>query len=263
MDIPLQPGVLLDPYTCFQPVYEQMFALGKGVAPDITGILIQDAAPDPIYRGNKGWIPTSGGVPIYPGYVFIWHAVVGHWVSRNPIADADSSRRIWVGNSADIDTYDGGEAGVVGAASGPMWALDTLFDGRVPIGAGNIPGTAPAISVAVNATQDSDGKSGEYKHVLTGLEGAVGDHVHPVGWGNVATGDLGLAYTTPDVTTPSYTTFFNSSAGPSGVNITVANLISLKANNGNGVISDAHNTMQPYYGVYFIKRTARQFYRIG
>lgn len=264
-DAPLIPGTLAQ--DCYpaspQALYDEMFARGHATIPDLVELLVQDAAPDPADRGVKGWIPTSGGIPIFPGGgVFWWHPVVGHWVQRPTKGAGDPRPEMYIGDPALLPTFDGGDAGVPGVASGPMWELYTALDGRVPVGVGTIPDSGGA-TIGALATQDSNGLKGEYKHVLTGAEGAVGDHVHPMGNGDAGTGDIGLAYTTPAVTTPSYNAFGNTGGGPIALPVTVANLISLKANDGNGVVSDGHYNLQPFLGVYWIKRTQREFYRMG
>lgn len=263
-ELPLINGTLAAPFTCYQPLYEQMFSLGAAQGPAITGLLIQDATPDPADQ-DKGWIKTSGGVPVYPGYVFVWHAVLGHWVSRHFVGASDPSRTIYVGTSASVATYDGGDAGAPGPASGPMWEIDTAFDGRTPTGVGVIPTSAPAASI-VNPldTTDSLGASGEYKHVLTTAEGAVGTHTHPVGLFNTGGGNADDAFfnkVTPAVGTANWTgRYITGGDGIVSAAQTTADIYTLQANDGNGVTSVGHNNMQPYVGVYFIKRTARQFY---
>lgn len=270
-DIPLIPGTLdQDCYPASaQAFYDAMFARGHGIAPDISGLLIQDAAPDPIYRGNKGWIPTSGGVPIYPGAgVFIWHPVVGHWVARPYKPAADPRPEVYIGDLAALPTFDGGDVGAPGQASGPMWELWTAIDGRVPVGAGTIPGSGGA-TLANLATTDSNGLSGEYKHVLTGAEGAVADHIHPLGLFNASgsgnADDAFFNWVTPAVATFAWTgKYITGGDGIVTAAQNTADIYTLKANNGNGVVSDGHNTMQPFIGVYWIKRTAlREFYRAG
>lgn len=265
-DLQLIPGSLPSDLECYQTLYDEMFSRGHAVGDNITGILIQDLPPDPIDH-DKGWIPTSADVPIYPGYIFTWHPVYSKWVSRHYIGPEDIKRYPvpYVGVLADfityLQTYDGGDIGAPGVASGPMWEVDSQFAGSVPVGVGLIPGSSPAASIVQGGdTQDSLGNSGEYKHTLTEAEGAVGNHVHPMGNGDPGTGDVGLNYETPAVTTPAFTEFGNTGGGPIGIPVTEANLITLKANDGNGVVSNGHNNMMPYVGVYFIKRTAREFY---
>lgn len=259
-ELPLIPGTLPSPYTCWQALYEQMFELGAAQGSSIVGVTIDDDPP----AHDQGWIPTADGVPRFSGYVFVWHPVYGHWVSRHQEAPSDIKR--WPAPYTDdlaaltlyLQTYDGGDAGAPGPFTGPMWEVDAQFAGSVPVGVGLIPGSSPNASIVKGGDiVDSLGNGGEYKHVLTGLEGGVTDHVHPMGFGDTGSGNLGLNYVAPAVATPAYTTFFNSSAGPSGTTVTSANLITLQANNGNGIVSAGHNTMQPYVGCYFLKRTAR------
>lgn len=268
MDLPLQPGNLSDPecWTTPQALYDEMFAKGVAISPDITGILIQDAAPDPIYRGSKGWIATSGNVPIYPlNTVMIWHAVYGHWVARHPTPASAPVIQLYYGTAASIDTYDFGEAGVAAPASGPFWKIKATLAGRAPVGVGIIPTSAPAASI-VNPldTSDSLGGSGEYKHVLVEAEGALGSHKHPMGISNPVGDDAYFSYVGAPVATANYNAKYIT--GGNGINIvaeTTADLFTLPPNNGNGVVSAGHNNMQPYFGIYYIERTIREFYRAG
>lgn len=245
-----------------------MFAKGHAVAPDITGILIQDAVPDPADI-DKGWIPTSGGVARYPGYVFIWHAVLGHWVSRHPIEASDPSRRIYVGDAASITTYDGGDAGPINQpATGPMWEIDTAFAGSAPVGVGLIPGSSPAATI-VNPldTADSLGNSGEYKHSLTPDEI---QHMHGTGQdpnilipGTIDDPAIELhrdwssapeTYVTSrnDMNPTSASGYTDGAAISSGIFATTKALA-----DPDFPVVDGHLNMQPYVGVYFLKRTSR------
>lgn len=147
-----------------------------------------------------------------------------------------------------------------------MWEIDVLFDGRTPTGVGVIPTSAPAASI-VNPldTTDSLGNSGEYKHVLTGAEGAVADHDHPVGLFNSGGGgnadDAFFNKVTPAVGTAGWTgRYITGGDGIVSAAQTTADIYTLQANDGNGVVSAGHSSMQPYIGVFFIKRTSRAFY---
>lgn len=261
-ELPLIPGTLPAPYTCYQALYEQMFSLGAAQGPTVTGILIQDATPA-AEDHDKGWIPTAGGVPRYPGYVFVWHATLGHWVSRHYIADSDKSRRIYVGLSTDIATYDGGDSGALGPASGPMWERDVLFDGRVPIGVGTIPTSSPAASVAAALdTTDSLGNSGEYKHALTPDE--MKSHFHGVGTdGEPGGGDppvmLRRDWTVANAITTRREDIGGTETWADGAPIATG-LMGTTDPLSTGNASDAHNTMPPWIGVFMLKRTSRQFY---
>lgn len=269
-DLQLIPGSLPSDLECYQTLYDEMFSRGHAVGPNVTGLLIQDAVPDPEDH-DKGWIPTSGGVPIYPGFVFIWHPTFSKWVSRNTVGPADGSYRIYTGTAASLNTYDGGDANAPGLASGPMWEIATAFDGRVPIGVGTIPTSSPAASIANPLdTTDSLGNSGEYKHSLVPDEM---QHMHGVGDdpANIVPGTVddpaiqlhrnwstgGDSYTSSgnDMNPTSATGYTDGAAINSGEFATTKALT-----DPDFPVVDGHNNLQPFLGVYFIKRTARQFY---
>lgn len=259
-ELPLNAGTLPAPYTCWQTLYNLMFSLGSADAPTVTGILIQDAVPAPEDH-DKGWIPTAGGIPRFPGYVFTWNSVIGHWVSRHPKPANDPRPEIYTGDPAALPTFDGGGTGT--GESGPMWEVFPDFAGRVPVGLGTIPGSAAVINYAYPPpTQDSLGNSGEYQHVLTGAEGAVADHIHPFGLSNPGTDDAFFTWTGAAPTSvPSWQRWFVTGGGSQSPGTeTTADLFTQKANNGNGVVSTGHNNMMPWLGVTFIRRTSRQFY---
>ena len=275
-ELPLTPGVLPAPFICYQPLYNEMFALGAAQGPAITGLLIQDATPD-AGDHDKGWIPTAGGVPRFPGYVFVWNTVYGHWVSRHAIDASDIKRypAPYVGTLADfntfLQTYDGGDAGAPGVASGPMWEVDPQFAGSVPIGVGAIPGSSPAASIVQGgATSDSLGASGEYKHSLTPDEI---QHMHGVGQNPLDVSpdtedDPAIQlHRTWDSGANNYVSSHNDMVAPGstgyidGANVHTGAFGTSKAlADPDFPVVNGHNTMQPYVGVFFLKRTARQFY---
>lgn len=261
-ELPLVAGVLPAPFVCFQALYNEMFALGAATAPSVKGLLIQDTTPDPTDQ-DKGWIPTSSGVPRFPGYVFVWNVTFGHWMARNPIAANDPSRRIYMGASADVPTYDGGDGGAPSAASGPMWMIDTAFAGSVPIGVGLIPGSSPAATIAAAGnTSDSLGASGEYKHVLTSKE--MQGHFHGVGTDGAPDGNdppTMLSRPWNIAPSPAITSRFEDNPG-SGASwgdgpAIAAGTMSSTDPLASAVPSDSHNNMQPYVGAFFLKRTGR------
>jgi len=273
-DLPLIPGTLAE--DCYpasaQAFYEEMFDKGHAVGDDVVGLLIQDAAPDPAQR-DQGWIPTSGGVPIYPGYVFVWNVTVGHWVSRHPKGPVDPRPEMYIGTLPDLVTFDGGDANPPGIGSGPMWEQWTPITGRVPIGVGLVPTSSPAATVTAPLdTIDTLGNIGEYKHSLVPDEM---QHMHgcaenalnldPLTQDDPAL-QLHRAWTSaPD----SYVTSGNNMSSTStgyidGVSISAGDFGTSKAlTDPDFPVVDGHNNMQPYIGVYWIQRTARQFYVLG
>ncbi len=265
-DLPLTPGTLPSPFTCWQTLYEEMFELGFAQGPNVTGLLIQDAVPDPTDH-DKGWIPTSGGVPRYPGYVFIWNVALGHWMSRHPVAPSDPSPKMYIGTLADLPTYDNGDANPAGPASGPMWEQWTPITGRVPIGVGVIPTSSPAATVAAPLdTSDSLGNSGSYQVSLTPdqIQHMHGCAQDPNILDPPATDDP--AAQLHRVWDSSPETYISSG---NDMNVTAAGYVDGPAIS-NGIfgttkaledpdfpVVDGHNNMQPYIGVYWIIRTAR------
>src|SRR6185436_5578909 len=92
-----------------------------------------------------------------------WYRFEGIWISNTNYSLFD--RRIFVGDVADIATYDGGDTEIPSDRHGPMWAIDTDFAARFPVGVGTFPSGA---SVAVTGT------GGEEKVTLT--EGQLPSH---------------------------------------------------------------------------------------
>lgn len=135
-------------------------------------IVISDTAPTDT---TKIWFKTVGGLPTDPNQFYAWNPSLGQWVKANPAAPSGFERRLFVGTApgGDLDTYDGGAAGAVGDASGPMWEIDTDFAGRSPMAPGAIPTANPAKTLSVGENY------GEGAHLQTVEE--VGPHAHEEG----------------------------------------------------------------------------------
>ena len=189
---------------------------------------------------DKLWIKLSGGAPVRQ-YVYY----NGAWVWPHALPPSDSRLQIYKGSSANIDTLDGGSAGAVGSATGPFWEIDTDLSGKFPLGVGTLPsGTAV----------DSGTTGGSETVTLTSDQ--LPDHEH-----------LGKAYYRSE----------QSSGGPSdpsGLGDTTEhesgghtastsnnwNVAGVQTTSTVGTTDQAHTNMPPYYGVFFLKRTARQYY---
>jgi hypothetical protein len=115
-------------------------ALVQFTSQSFSVLLVQASAPDATDR-DKPWLKTGDDL------IYRWFG--GAWVSRNPEDSNGNARRIFVGSTTNLLTYDGGDTDPLGGASGPMWEVDTEFEGRVPIGVGTIPGSNPVITLAV------------------------------------------------------------------------------------------------------------------
>lgn len=191
--------------------------------------IISETAPGADDR-NKLWIKTSSGAPVRQ-YVFY----NGAWVWPHNIPAADGRVIIYTGSAASIDTLDGGTSGVANSASGPFWEIVTELSGRFPLGVGTL---ESGTSVAVTDT------GGEEKHTLTQDE--LPDHEHTLTVNEFNNWDSSNASAAQFLLGDQAV----QSANSSKPNVTV----------DGGGSDEAHNNMPPYYGVYFIKRTARQYY---
>ena len=162
-----------------------------------------------------------------------WIYDQGRWTYKNTVAANGYDRRIFVGTTTDLLSYDGGDgaSGTPTNYTGAMWTVDTSFDARFPVGVGAFVASG---AVAVNGTATATSIVGEDKHTLTIPE--LPSHTH-----NVAT-------------------LINDSISGGD-----QKLIPLQSTGNNLASSSvggdaAHNNLPPFYGVYFIKRTGRVYY---
>jgi len=160
-----------------------------------------------------------------------WIYDQGVWLYKNPVAANGYDRRIFVGTTTDLLSYDGGDGTAVATTTtGPMWMVDTLFDARFPVGVGAF---AASGAVAVNGTATATSIVGEDQHTLTVPE--IPAHTHNF-----------FPLVTADA----------NNGGANGVQYgTTANVATSSTGGGVG-----HNNLPPFYGVYFIKRTIRVYY---
>jgi len=165
-----------------------------------------------------------------------WVFQSGYWLRQHPIAAGSAERRIYIGTTTDLQTYDGGNTNAPSNWSGPMWEVDTLFEARFPVGAGTF---AASGVVSVNGTTTSTAVAGEDKHTLVTSE--MPKHSHTMTWDSQDTAggnQLKTLYLGPDAN--AFNDIVKSSGDAGG--------------------DAAHNNLPPFYGVYFIKRTARVYY---
>ena len=180
--------------------------------------------------------------PTYPAInnqIFPWLDQDGNWwiydqslwTRKNPVAAGGFDRRIFVGTTTDLLSYDGGDGTATATTTtGPMWMVDTLFDARFPVGAGAF---AASGAVAVLGTATSTSIVGEDQHTLTVPE--IPAHTHNF-----------FPLVTADA----------NNGGANGVQYGTTANVSTSSTGGGA----AHNNLPPFYGVYFIKRTIRVYY---
>jgi len=165
-----------------------------------------------------------------------WVYKDGYWLRKNPVAIGSSERRVYVGTTTDLQTYDGGNTNTLSNWSGPMWEVDTEFEARFPVGAGTF---AASGVVVVQGKVTSTAVAGEDKHTLVTSE--MPKHSHTMTWDSQDTAggnQLKTLYLGPDAN--AFNDIVKSSGDTGG--------------------DAAHNNLPPFYGVYFIKRTGRVYY---
>lgn len=227
--MPANVGIIAPTLPAHLSCYQELinFAVGQAVVQlDTTGftnVLMQSSTPTAIQRGYS-WHNTNDD------RVYHWDAGISAWVSKHPYAFGTNVTLFWLGALADIDTFDGGEVGAVGAASGPMWAVETLMAGKVAIGAGALPSGA---SLTIGDT------GGEDKHTLTIAELAAHTHTNE---------DISNAVNT-----------YAAGTGTGGGLADVGTGESFQS--GSTGSSTPFNVLNPYKTGTWIKRTARIYYR--
>jgi len=199
--------------------------------PTAVSYVIQSSVPS-VSDQDKLWVKLVGGY-LEGSYAFN----NGIWARPHPIAASSEERKIFVGSSGSIDTYDGGEVATVGDATGPFWEIATEFEARMPLGVGTLPISTTVVAVTAEGGAD--------KHTLAADE--LPEHTHDFKLNQYALTDSSnpppnqlLASNTSPVT-----------AGGTAPDVTI----------DGGGDGQAHDNMPPYIGVYFIKRTARIYHR--
>jgi hypothetical protein len=169
------------------------------------------------------WLDENGDWWVFNG---------GYWARQNPVAAGSSERRIFVGTSTDVLSYDGGDGTVYSGNpyAGSMWQLDNAFDARFPVGVGAF---AASGAVSVQGTTTTTSVVGEDKHTLTVPE--MPAHAHNF-----------FPLVTADA----------NNGGANGVQYGTTANVATSSTGGDA----AHNNLPPFYGVYFIKRTGRVYY---
>lgn len=182
--------------------------------------------PAPEDQG-KPWLRLNSDNTPDRWYVF----TNGAWLA--PHSSAEGTIILYEGTEASIDTFDGGEAGVIASTTGPMWAKVSGMEGRFPV----FPGTLGTTVIGVNSTGGV--------HEVTLTEPHIPKHTHEIKYNSQQ--DVGVdTNRIRHLLTQSGSLEFETKSWGGDVD-------------GNTV---AHTNLPPYVGKWFLKKTARKYYRI-
>lgn len=210
---------------CYASEQERLLAFASNLSGFLPGtfstFIIGSATPAPEDQ-DKPWIADDGRMYLFelPG--------LGAWVSRHP--EATGSIKLYGGTEASVTTFDGGEAGAVSAAAGPMWEIVTAAAARFILAPGTLPsGTV----VAVGAT------GGNEEHTITVDE--MPAHTHDVALRPTESGGTANLYADrARADNPEPTNLLETSEVGGG---------------------DKFSMMPPYYSLWVIRRTSRIWFR--
>lgn len=263
----------------------QTLYLSAGTLPDgICNQITSEQTRLNVYASNLSVVVPSGGAAVYlsttkpADTTAVWGKLDalgrivryymyynGSWIAAHPLVPGFTM--IYTGALPDFTTFDGGSPGAVGLYSGPMWEVNTTIHGtdteatmtaRFPIAVGKLQTSGTAIAVT--------NTGGEEHHVLTAAEG--GPHRHAIGAMSANHQQIAVE------TGGTFTHQAGYAPGGSG-DVTPAAVADvgafgqgfLQTDYGDNTIAsgvqgdvEGHDTIPPYVGVWFLRRTARQFY---
>lgn len=237
--LPLIPGNLPPGYcfTSWQATLSDFAAALNAQLPGESFYNFGDTKPSPD-NNSYPWLRTTDGR---------WYFFSGSWIAPHPI-QSQNVIWLWDGSTLDLQTFDGGDADPLGASSGPMWEVVAAIGGRFPVGVGTIQSSGTVVAVTDTGGDDS-------ASIPTA---SLPPHSHYVG----IDGTTGLATDSQIGTFRTATTNIDFQAA------TVSNKLGQTRSYGPDFSAATpptpppFPTTPPYYGLYFIRRTTRQNYKV-
>lgn len=171
--------------------------------------------------------------------VRIYYFASGAWLSLHPCVPGFTM--IWTQTLPTMNTFDGGDASALSAISGPMWEVVTAMGARFPLGAGTLPSTTVIAIGDTGGTEDT---------TLTVPNIPAHGHQLWVGSSDGAQSGIREALQTCDSPASGTSAAYKTNDGSHNNYV---------QNSGSGT---AFSNMPPYFGVSFLRRTARLFYRV-
>lgn len=224
--------------------WQELVALLSVNVPDGFRWLIQSTTPDPEDRIWPWYRLDGGGLPIRP-YIYAG----GAWLSKHPLPPG--SVMMWEGAEANIPTFDEGEAGAITTTTGAFWEKVAEMNGKIPIGPGEITAGPPVVTAVVNtnagtySVQLGDVNYRHHKHFVVARQSVTGGSLPGVnnqvaddGGGNAQ--ENYLLQGTGDTASRGLTSNVNGDTDP----------------------NEAFPILPQVRGIFFIRRTARLFYRV-
>lgn len=249
------PATLQATAELFGGVYSVALPLGSGVT------VIASASPpgSQFQTPSFAWLQLDDNLRPVRLYSFYTQ-----WLSLHPLIPGHVM--IWTGALPNFATFDGGDGNSISDSSGPMWEEVVDLRAKFPIGAG----TLPASPAGTGATLNPGDSGGEQLHVLTTQEGAQDPaHTHSTGRFNAKDGTY-LLNATQDTSLVHGNALLNEGSGlppvPGVVSPTSPDATGQWCGTSQvlGAVPTVagHNTMPPYFTVYFLRRTVRKFYAV-
>lgn len=205
--------------------WQQLVELLLVTMPAGTKINYGNSEPAPADRIWPWFRSNTDGTPDR-----LYYYALGKWLSKH--SQPPDHGMIYFGSEASIDTFDGGEAGAVTPTSGPFWQKVTEMNAKMPIGAG------------------------------AGVQLESGTNVPVAGSGGAERVTLEPGDLPTNPFNPNATGLFAavSSGGTFSVDTTGSGTTHRVVDwEGAG---ESHSNMPPWFGVLFLKRTQRLYYRV-
>jgi hypothetical protein len=208
-----------------------------------------DSPAPPAPNDNaKPWLKLDPST-CAPVGVYVWSAAFGAWVSRHPCFPGMVI--MYEGTDVSVPSLDGGDGGDIGTVTqvtGPMWQIISEMAAKFPIGPGTLPGYQ-AVPVPTTITVGVNGGI-EGNSVVVGAAN-VPPHVH-----NIACPISDAAAI--DSTTGQFKTNLQWADGEAS---TLGGKTRSNIPDPLGTKPLEFSNLPPYRGIWFLRKTARLYYK--
>lgn len=248
LDLPVVSSEVPENLECHisNSVWQELIALLHVNVTDGFKWIIQSTTPDPADR-IWPWFRLNGDGPIRP-YIYFG----GAWLARH--TDFPGKVILWEGLEANIESLDE-NTDVAGTAvtntTGPFWEKVSEMDGKIPVGPGQLDAGPPVVSAAINvnagaySVQLGDQHYRHHKHFVVARQSVTSGSL-PSTNNQVADDGGGNAQ-------ENYLLQGTGTQASRGLTSNV---------NGDTDANEAFPILPQVRGIFFLRRTARLFYRV-